>query len=439
MLKELLFKNKVGNNAFWIIICSIVQSIISLVIGMITARYLGPSNYGVINYAASVAAFAIPIMGLGINNILVQELINNRDKEGEVLGSSLVLRGISAVFCFFGVLAFVMIANKSETETIVVCLLYSVMIFFQVFSVFNYWFQSKFKSKISSIITLAAFALVAFYKVFLLVSQKNIYWFASISALEYLVIAILLLIFYKIKKGSRLSFSASTAKNLFRKGKYYIIAELMVMVFQHTDRIMIKLMLGNDQNGYYSAAITCVGLAGFVFVAIIDSFRPMIFENKKISEEAYEKSLKLLYSIVFYFSLIYSLVMTIFSKYIVYLLYGNDYSPASNPLMIAVWYVSFSYFGSVRNIWLLAEGKYKNIIFINLFGAFTNVGLNFLFIPIMHIEGAALASLLTQFFTNFVLGFILPQLRDNNKIMFKSLNPKVLIDAIKERRVNNEG
>ena len=67
-----LKKNKVINNAIWIIIGKVAQSLLALVIGMLTARYMGPSNYGLISYAASLVAFVVPIMNLGLSNVLVQ-------------------------------------------------------------------------------------------------------------------------------------------------------------------------------------------------------------------------------------------------------------------------------------------------------------------------------------------------------------------------------
>ena len=75
--------NKVVKNATWIIACKIVQVLLNLVVTMMTARYLGPSGYGLINYAASVVAFVSPIMQLGFNSVLVQELVNNPEEEGK--------------------------------------------------------------------------------------------------------------------------------------------------------------------------------------------------------------------------------------------------------------------------------------------------------------------------------------------------------------------
>ena len=48
-----ILKNKEVGNAGWLIGGKVVQMALSLVVGVITARYLGPSNYGLIGYATA--------------------------------------------------------------------------------------------------------------------------------------------------------------------------------------------------------------------------------------------------------------------------------------------------------------------------------------------------------------------------------------------------
>ena len=87
--------NKVFKNASWIIVCKIGQAILSLIVTMISARYLGPSGYGVINYVAAIVAFVTPLTQLGLCNIQVQEYVNAPEDEGKILGSSIILSLIS--------------------------------------------------------------------------------------------------------------------------------------------------------------------------------------------------------------------------------------------------------------------------------------------------------------------------------------------------------
>lgn len=424
-------RNKVAQNAFWIIGIRIIKALLGMVISMLTARFLGPSNFGVINYASSIVAFVAPIMYLGLTGVLVQELINNPNEEGQILGTSVTLSFVSSLFCVCGVFAFVSIVNRGEMETIIVCTLYSILLIFQAFEMINYWFQAKLLSRYSSMVSLIAYAVVSAYKIYLLATNKSIYWFAVSNALDYMMIAVGLLFVYKKLGGTRLCFNWQTAKRLFSKSKYYIVSNMMVTVFAQTDRIMLKLMINDAATGYYSAAVTCASMTGFVFSAIIDSFRPMIFENKKIDNSAFEKNVSWLYSVIIYLSLAQSIVMTLFAPLIVNILYGAEYQNAIGILQVLVWYTTFSYMGSVRNIWILAENKQKYLWIINLSGAVTNVVLNAILIPQFGGVGAAVASLITQIFTNVIIGFLIKSILHNNKLMLKGCNPLLLKDMWK--------
>ncbi len=425
-------QKQVLNNAKWIIVCKVAQSVLQLIIGMVSARYLGPSNYGLINYAASIVAFALPIMKLGMDAILVHELVETPEREGEIMGTSLLLNVLSGVLCIGAVSVFSWITNVGETETIIVCVLYSVSIFFAALEMVQYWFQYKLLSKYSSVIMLVAYLFVSLYKIYLLVTSKSIYWFAISHSVEYGIVGILLICFYKKNKGNKLSFSWYRAKKMLSKSKHYMLAALMVVVIQNTDHIMLTSMVSKAENGYYSAAITSAGVAQFVFTAIIDSFRPMVLSSKKKDETEYENNTSRLYGIIVYLSIAQSVAFTIFAPIIIKLLYGSEYILAIPVLQILTWYRAFSFMGTIRNIWLLAEEKQKYLPFINLVGVVMNIAINALLIPVWGACGAAIASLITQIVMNFVLGFIIKPLRENNKLMLNGLNPRYICREIKE-------
>lgn len=423
-------QSKIVKNAGWIIGCKIVQSLINFLIGIMTARYLGPSNYGIITYVASVVAFAIPIMQLGFRQTLVKELVQEPDKEGKILGTALVLNVISSLACVIGSVSFVAVIDAGDRETLLVCFLYSLSLIFQATEMIIYWFQAKLLSKYPSLISLGAYVVIAVYKVYLLVTQKSVAWFAFSNALDLMLISIGLMIIYLKIGNQKLSFSWRLGREMLSRSWHYIIPSLMVMIFQHTDRIMLKFMLGEAETGLYSAAITCIGISGFVFAAIIDSARPIIVGLKGKDEALFEKRMMHLYSVITALSLLQSVAMTVLAKPIVWILYGEEFSGAAEILAVAVWYVTFSEYGSVRNVWILAEGKQKYLLAINVTGAIANVLLNLALIPLWSGVGAAVASLVTQFFTNVIIGFIFKPIRRNNYLMLRSLHPKVLIEIL---------
>lgn len=61
----------------------IYQMAVSLIVTMITARYLGPTNYGIINYIAAFVTFAIPLCNLGLEGIVVKRIVDSPENEGQ--------------------------------------------------------------------------------------------------------------------------------------------------------------------------------------------------------------------------------------------------------------------------------------------------------------------------------------------------------------------
>jgi len=166
----------------------------------------------------------------------------------------------------------------------------------------------------------------------------------------------------------------------------------------------------------------------------------VILANRKESQSAYEKKISGLYCIVIYTALLQSVGFTFFASIIVRVLYGTEYIAAIPVLRILTWQSPFSYMGTIRNIWLLAEEKQKHLWKINLTGALLNAAMNYVLIPYWGASGAAFASLVTQVLINFVLGFVYRPISENNRLLLCGLNPKMLLELklVRRRKVNDE-
>lgn len=424
MINRTKQSGKIVKNASWLILCRVIQAVLSFVIGTLSARYLGPSNYGVIDYAAAIVSFMVPVVQLGLRSTLVHEIISAPNNEGQVLGTSLFMSTATSLLGILGVIAFTAIANPGEKETMLVCLLYSISLIFQSTEMLQYWFQAKLLSKYVAIISLAAYTAVSFYRCFLLVTQKNVLWFALSQALDYFFISVCLYVVYRNLSDQKLVVSFTLAKQLFQRSRLYIVSGIMVTLFSLTDRVMITLMLGKEANGYYSAAVTCASLSQFVFAAIVDSMRPSILEAKKLKDTShYHIYISALSSVIVYLAILQNVLLTIASPFVIKIIYGDEYSSAVSTLRIVTWYTTFSYVGSVRNIWILAEQKQRILWKMNLSGALLNIALNYMLIPIVNINGAAIASVATQFFVNFILCWIIPSLHPIGRLIFEGINP----------------
>lgn len=427
-------QKKVLKNAGWIIGCKVVKAVLTLVVTAITTRYLGVEKYGLLNYAAGLVAFFIPIMRLGLDAIMVHEIVQRPEEEGKIVGTVMTLSTISAFLCVLGVSAFTMVVNAGEKDTIIVSAIYSLMLFFQALEMLHYWFQAKLLAKFSAIAMLVSYIFVALFQALLIYLNADVYLFALSFSIDYFIIAIILLIIFKKKSDQKIRFSFKLAKSMLSISKYYIVSTLVQTIYMQTDKIMLKLMIGDAATGIYTGAITCASMTSFVFVAIIDSMRPEIFAGKNQSQEQFENRVTELYSVIIYFSLIQCVVITALAPIIIEIMCSAQFIESVPVLRVAVWFTTFSYLGTIRNVWMLAEGNQRYLWIINLTGALTNVALNFVFIPILGALGAAVASVITQVVANVIVGYIIKPIRANNRLMVRSLNPKYLKGLISSFR-----
>lgn len=416
-----LLKNKEIFNAGWIVGEQIVQMLISLIVGVITARYLGPSNYGTLNYTASFVSFCTSVATLGMEGVVIKKIISNPDAEGAYVGSGIVFRLISSLLCTVSIAVVVFLLNPNDTLKLTLVLLQSLQLIFQAFYLIDSWFQRYLRSKYVSIAKIVACLVVSAYKVFLLVSGKSVVWFALSNSLTYFVTAVMLLTLYFKQGGPKLRFSFRLGKEVVGESYHFVISGLMTAIYGQMDKIMIGKMLTDTDVGLYTTATAICSMWIFVPMAIINSFRPSIMASKQSGDELlYEKRLKQLYSAIIWLCISVACVVCLLAPFVIRILYGEAYLGAVTALRIAIWFEVFSMIGTARGIWILCENKNKYVKYYLAIGAAVNLVLNYLLIPAYGINGAALATLVTQVVTSLVAPTFFRETRRHTLIVIKA-------------------
>lgn len=426
------FKNKEIENASWLIGGKVIQMIISLIVGILTARYLGPENYGVINYGTAYVAFFTSLSSLGINSIIIKNFVEHPEEEGKTIGTTLVLRLLSSGLSCFLIFLIVSIADAGEKETIAVVVLCSLSLVFHIFETLNFWLQSRYLSKRIATATLIAYIFTSIYKILLLISGKNVLWFAFATSFDYIVYAVLIIFYFRKEKGPSWSFSKAKVKELLIPSHHFILSGLMVSIYGYTSKFILKHMLDSTAVGYYSTASTICRMWTFVLQAIIDSMYPTIMKLHKTDYAEYERKNRQLYAIVFYLSFFVSLIFTIFASLIISILYGEEYLPAAAPMRVITWYTAFSYMGVARNVWIVCENKQKYLKYMYCAAATINVCLNLTLIPVFGMVGAALASFITELFTSIIFPLMIKDMRSNSLMMLQAIILKKVFIPQKE-------
>ena len=414
-LVEKIQKNLFLTNAIWNISGKVFQMIISLVVGMLTARYLGPSNYGIIGYTASYVTLFSAICQLGFNSVAVKEIIDHPEKQGEILGSTIFYRVISSLLSSVGVAVLVYFLDDKDPLIVWVAFLQSLSLIFQSFEMIHFWYQSRMETDVSVKVQTFAYLVMAAYKVAILALGKDVSWFAFSTVLEAAVVAIALMWSYRRSKGQKLKISISCGNEMLKYSYHFILSGMMVTIYSHMDKIMLEQMLNETAVGYYSAATKVAQMWSFVLTAVINSARPLIISARKQSYDKYIQQNKRLYAAIIWIGIAVAAVMTIGGRLIIYIMYGQEYLPATGSLQISAWYTMFAMLGTARGIWIVCENKAKYVKYYLGIGAILNVILNYLLIPAYGPSGAAAATLATQIFTSVFAPALFKETREYTK------------------------
>lgn len=413
--------NKFVKNVSWIFIGNVSHAILQFLLDIFVARVLTTGDYGIINYSASLTAFFISIGTLGFNGIITKKFSDGEEKAEEYLGSAIFYR---VIFSLIAIVSLQLIVRVSEPENTVlqaVVLCQSIRILFCSFDLIIYWFRYKSQANIVAILRLVAFFFSAFWRIVVLLTTKSVTAYVLGTSIETVLFAVFLTIAFRKITKKKFRFCNSTAINLLKLSYPFITSAVLVTIYGQIDKVMLNTMIDNSAVAYYSVSLTLAGAISIIPSALIEGFRPDIMRYRNCNIEKYHRRLKQLYCIVFWLCIAYCIFITVFSKQIILIFYGDKYLPAVSSLAIIVWYTSFSYFGAINNMYLVAENKTAWVQLITLVGAASNVILNAILIPLYGVVGAASASLITQIVANFLLQVLIPSLRENFKLIMEGI------------------
>ena len=182
---------KIVTNASWIMVGRMFQLGLTFITTMLVTRYLGPTEFGKLNYVFSYIQLFIPLCTMGMNDIVVKQLVDNKDKNNEILGSMIVIRLISSTISMIcSVLLVSALNNNGDYRSIAI--LQSFSLLFQSFDCIMYFYQSKLLSKKSGTVYALAYILSSVFRIVGIVLKKDIKWFAFAMSLDYIMVAVLL-------------------------------------------------------------------------------------------------------------------------------------------------------------------------------------------------------------------------------------------------------
>jgi len=186
---------KYFKNTSWLFGEKILRMIVGLFVGIWVARYLGPEQFGLFSYAQSFVGLFAAFATLGLDGIVVRELIKDASKRDELIATAFWLKVMGA----FGVLLLLGIAvnftSNDDYTNLLVFIIASATIF-QSFNVIDFYFQSKVISRYVVYANIISLFLSSIIKVALILNEAPLIAFAWVILFDSFVLACGFVYFY---------------------------------------------------------------------------------------------------------------------------------------------------------------------------------------------------------------------------------------------------
>jgi lipopolysaccharide exporter len=213
-------------------------------------------------------------------------------------------------------------------------------------------------------------------------------------------------------------------KDMLRFARYSFGTNLAALSIRNMDSLMLGRMVSTESVALYNPAIRVANLVEIPTLTVANLIFPKMAQGYKVDDHAYtnqlyERSIGLLLAIM----IPISVIMFLFSDFIVLIVAGKNYIEAGDLLKITAFYTLFIPFGRQFGILLDAVRKPEINFYFILGTAFLNIVINYFFILKWGIVGAAYGSLVT-----YIIRFIFQQIILNSIFGIRTSNiiPSVL-------------
>ena len=385
-------------NTGWMFLGQIFSLIVSFFIGVWIARYLGPENYGILNYAVAFVGLFGFIASLGIDSILNRELIKTPEKRDVLLGTAFKLKVVGGI----AALALAVISILMSQTTLLIqflVIIFSFNFILQAINVISIYFQSKVESKNNVKVSIISTLISSVLKVGVILLDKGVIWIMLVYILDFVWQWINFVYVYK-RQGLKIrdwKFDNDLAKKILKNSWPLILAQAAGYIYLKVDQVIIGLMLGNYEVGLYAVAVKVTEIWYFIPSIICSSLFPAIINAKLTDVKVYKKRLSNLYVLMFILSLIIAITITFLAKPIMTILFGNSYLESVAILKIYIWSSVGLFLTVAVNQYLISENSVKTIFWLNFLSMIVNIGLNIWLIPLIGLLGAAWATLISYF------------------------------------------
>ena len=180
---------KYFKNTSWLFAEKILRMVVGLFIGVWVARYLGPEEFGLFSYAQSFVGLFTAIATLGLDGIVIRELVKDESRRDELLGTAFYLKLVGAFLVLMLLAITVTFTSNDATTNSIIFIIASATIF-QSFNVVDIYFQSRVMSKFVVYTNVISLFLSSLIKIVLILNEAPLMAFAWVVLFDSFILAL---------------------------------------------------------------------------------------------------------------------------------------------------------------------------------------------------------------------------------------------------------
>jgi len=413
---------RVAKNTGIVIVGNVIFRVIALFVIIYLARYLGTADFGKYNFVFAYLAFFGVITDLGLRAILVREMSRNPSITPKLIGNAYIIKLLLTVFAVvLSIIVISFLSYPKDTTTYVYIAAFTLL-----FISFSEFYSGIFQSNLRMVYNIIA------RLVYRILSAILIFWIIFSHGTLMQIIAVLVfsegiktLISYLFsRKFTRAKFEIDFGlwKYLFKEALPIALSGVLFIIYFRIDVIMLSMMQGDAAVGIYSAAYKLSEPLTLIPHAFMMSLFPLMSGYFETSRDKLIKSYKLSFKYLFMIALPIAIGTTLIADKLILIIYKSPFANSTTVLQILIWALVFVSVNSVLLHLLISMGKQKLSTLSYALCAVANVTLNFILIPIMSYNGAAIATVVTNavlFLASFYFVSKHLQMLPVHKIMIK--------------------
>ena len=380
-------------NTGWLFSGQLFSLVISFFIGVWIARYLGPNNYGTLNYVLSFAGLFSLIAGFGVDGILTRDFVKHPDKTADFFGTGSVIKFASGLLAWAlsSLAAWIFIP---ELLPRLLVSLFSLSFIFQSLNILDAFFRARVEARYSVRAQVFATVVVSILKIAVILLGGGIIWLVGIYVLETLCIGLALRFIFlrrRLKFGPW-RWNSKLAGQILRFSWPLMLANVSAFFLLKIDQVLLAHFLPQSAIGLYAAAAKLTEVWYFIPSIICSSLLPAVIRARSSDINLFRKRLKNLYTMLFGLAVLISIPVFFLATPLVSVIFGSAYLAAAPVAAIYIlslvgWFLSYA-------VWnrFIVENRSGLVLLASAVPLVLNIILNLLWIPRYGLVGAAWAT-----------------------------------------------